>query len=503
MPLAFLRRASAIVLSAALPVVGFAACGKGDAEGGTSTVALSPADTALASMAAAMVRARAQVDGAWPGHWPAGHGFVLMKPPATALLVSGSDDAPGYDRVAGEGVPAELAGKLWRAREYPAVVAMNHRVGGQVVPAMEPRGSTPYSRLFFYYHEAFHGHQSRAFARRPDEPVLVDGKRTVDSASIAPPEFAAAGEVERRMLVDALRLADADSLRALLRAYLAVRAERTGRLPDVRRVERHSERMEGTATFVGCRAARAVLGSPEDSVLACIRRELTRPLHLAPPAEADARLMRWRHYGTGAAMAYLLERLGDPDWRKRVEEGAPLDEVLARAVGIRAEGAAALAAAARERYGFAALVREERARLADAAARPAPASNASRFAALVPATAEGGECRVLPVTGTGRTLLVSYPGLQNARRNVTVTVEPDGTVSRYGDVRGDLRGQSGARTAISIDLVKDEGTATNRHADGREEFVTASAAEMLRLPALGHPRVVIEEVRRRCGLTGG
>ncbi len=66
--------------------------------------------------------------------------------------------------------------------------------------------------------------------------------------------------------------------------------------------------------------------------LACVLGHLEKPLASYPPApEKDARLMRWRNYGTGAAMCMLLDRLVI-GWKQQVASGMSPDVILARAV---------------------------------------------------------------------------------------------------------------------------------------------------------------------------
>jgi hypothetical protein len=168
------------------------------------------------------------------------------------------------------------------------------------------------------------------------------------------------GEVERRILASALETDDSRRLRDLLRQYLAVRQVRTGALSEVQAVERSMERMEGTAHYVGCSAAALALGEPVSRVRECIRRELTRAVEEFPTwPEADAQLMRWRQYGTGAALGFLLDQLG-AEWHAAVQRGAYLDVLLAEAVGFVPADAARLAEGALIRFGYEELLQHRR-----------------------------------------------------------------------------------------------------------------------------------------------
>lgn len=300
----------------------------------------------LVQLAARMVRAGPAVGAVWPGFWGAEQGFMLLHPRETALLVLPRNPPEDYAPLAGGAVPPELRGRAYLRQAYPPELGPNsfsigYVVGTDTVPALQPRGNSLFSRLDFYYHESFHGYQHRRFAPSPlgDRRVRM-GERLVDSAVTATPGFTTLGELERRLLAQALRTGQRDSVQAVVRAYLAVRRARVGALPQVRAVERSFERLEGTAHWVGCTAAARALEEPAQRVTECVTEELERPLDDFPAMpEADARQMRWRQYGTGAAMALLLDRL-EVEWRAQVQAGAYLDELLSAAVG-DAEGGAA------------------------------------------------------------------------------------------------------------------------------------------------------------------
>jgi hypothetical protein len=218
--------------------------------------------------------------------------------------------------------------------------------------AIAPLGSTFFNQLEFYFHESFHlAHQRARFVETPEDRRAARLKEPlVDSAHLTP-NFAATAELERRMLSAALGIADVDSLRAHLRRYLAVRRGRAGTLLDVVEVERRMERMEGTAKYVGCRAAAQALGASPERAIACVQEELEMDLEKdrSNMPEADARLMRWRHYGTGGAIALLLDRLR-PGWKPLVEQGMHLDQLLSQAVDLDPRNVEAWAAEGRARF---------------------------------------------------------------------------------------------------------------------------------------------------------
>ncbi|HLL45279.1 MAG TPA: hypothetical protein VK399_01160, partial [Longimicrobiaceae bacterium] len=204
-----------------------------------------------------------------------------------------------------------------------------------------------------HFHEAFHAYQSRRF----NEAAGVKsgfGEPIATSPRAGTAEFAARAEIERRILAAALRTPSLDSLRPLLLGYLAVRHARSWGAPDVQQVERAMELDEGTAGLVGYEAALLATDQPRARIPeVVVERELGKPLAGMPEfPESDARLMRWRMYGTGAALGLLLERLGRRDWRARAEAGSYLDVMLAHAVGFRHVEHVPLDEQARRRFGY-------------------------------------------------------------------------------------------------------------------------------------------------------
>jgi hypothetical protein len=224
-------------------------------------------------------------------------------------------------------------------REYPPEFADGHfslayGVGPDSVPALQPFGRTLNRKLAFYYHESFHAFQERRFAPSPQGDRRVRFReRLADSAITESSAFAGAAEHERRILAHALATDDQDSVRALLHQYLRSRSARLAKAPDIHPIERSFERREGTATFVGYHAATLAIGGSDDDLRSVLREELVKPLaEFSAAPEADARQMRWRLYGTGAAICYFLEQMV-PDWKGKVENGSYVDAILATALG--------------------------------------------------------------------------------------------------------------------------------------------------------------------------
>ncbi len=318
-----------------------------------------PADSALIRTAAIIVRAAPKIEAVWPGYWPADQAFFLTRPDEAVLLVSSIAPPPEFEPLVGPGVPRELRGIAYLRRGLPADLAQSggfhlaYQAGDVAAPAV-PLQDSIFPTLSFLYHEVFHPYQFRKFKD------IFARVAPADSARVSAAKFVAMAEVERRILSAAPDAPSPDSLRLLLRQYLAVRAYRPDANSEAQAVERRTERVEGSARLVGYQAALLALGEDPDQVQDLLRHDLTRPLEsFSVRPGPNARLMRWRLYGTGAALGNLLDRL-EYDWRAHLETGVPLDELLSRALAFDPAKAPyeapGLAASALVRFGWSELL---------------------------------------------------------------------------------------------------------------------------------------------------
>jgi hypothetical protein len=326
---------------------------------------LQPADSSLIRMASAMVESTPEIARVWPGFWSNDRAFLLLRPTETALLITSRTPPSEYEAVPESQLPEELIGRAYLRKEYPPGIDENtfdtrYQVGRDTIPALEPKRSTLFGQSDFYMHEAFHGHQRANWVETPGDTMRAKpGRPLVEPSHIESVEFRAQGEVERHILDSALDVSSQDRLLALMHRYLAVRRMRTNGLDDVNAVERSMERREGTAQYVGCYSASGVANVPEKRALSCIREELTTPLDsMRNFPEADARLMRWRQYGTGGALSVILNRLDAENWQERVSEGAALDEILSKVIGYDPKQHSSLARQALESFNYAKLLQE-------------------------------------------------------------------------------------------------------------------------------------------------
>lgn len=297
----------------------------------------------LVETGARVVLASPAISRIWPGFWSPRQPFGIATPREAVLVVS--DVAPESLFAA---LPPHALPQVLRGRTYVAhgVVRGLHTTRGigfdlraRIIPGTEltvvPIKADVESTIGFLVHEAFHAFQFRAFAR----PQRDDN--TFDMASAARPEFASLVNLERRLLAAALEPLERDSLERVVRSYLAVRERRYASTAEsVRAEELHLERIEGSAQYVGLRAAALGDGRRQPAAIEGeVLLQLTAELE-APDPRWEVRL---RSYGTGAAIAIVLERLKVVDWKARLQEGATFHELLARAVPLRPGEAEALA----------------------------------------------------------------------------------------------------------------------------------------------------------------
>jgi hypothetical protein len=309
-------------------------------------------DLVLLETAATIAKAAPKVSKIWKGFWNRNQAFILLRPKERALLFSTVVPPPEYLPVKTTRIPKNLQARIYFHREYPLITGNGdtaYQVGDIYAPALEPQlakvpGSKEYRRLNYLYHEWFHGFQNRQFAKIPREPETFFKKPAVNPTQISAPDFIPMAELERRILSTAIDISSRKEAGEILRQYLAVRWTRNHHLPDVVAMERKMERTERSALLVGSEAAAIAVGADRKEIELSIKKYLNDPLNSYPALpETDAQLMRWRLYGTGGAIGFLLDRLKVKNWREKLQKGsAHLDEMLIEAVGFEEQDAPSL-----------------------------------------------------------------------------------------------------------------------------------------------------------------
>ena len=310
----------------------------------------------LLSIAAQVVRSSKRLSRIWPGYWPEDQAFILHVKGFGALLVSPGPRPAGFEPIPDSELPNELRGTAFFHKDtlkgterpfvigYPigegktAMLANIVSIGGKREPA---------ATMGLLLHEQFHGYQQKTFKGR--EQQFVDPLAVKDRVA-----FAAAAEVERSILADALRASSKREREQLLRQYLAVRRERErGMAPQAVKTEQGFERSEGTANYSETAGMAAIKGGGDESLV----RMLAEKLEQWKPASTGPFAGTWfrsRSYNIGAALTYLISQFSpSAHWRSRIEAGAKLDELVeAYLGGSSPEEIASLASAARARFGF-------------------------------------------------------------------------------------------------------------------------------------------------------
>lgn len=290
-----------------------------------------PTDSAIAAVAAAVAQNADRCAAVWPGYWHAGKPFGLTRREDRSVFVYLPAPHADFAPVRGNDVPGVLRGSFY-LRRPPAdafrATDIYFHVGDLRVPLLRPYSPTLRHNVELVYHEAFHAHQDERFAPLPGGRAAFGSQSAAVALTVPPSEFEALAAEERRILAAALAEPRPDSLRDLLRGYLAARARRTAMAPDAQPFERWEERTEGTAELVGMHCAALATGADRDQVRGRVRAALAE----AVPALADGRPSKWRAYAVGAALSLLLDDLHAADWRAALESGAALDDLLARAI---------------------------------------------------------------------------------------------------------------------------------------------------------------------------
>jgi hypothetical protein len=117
-------------------------------------------------------------------------------------------------------------------------------------------------------------------------------------------------------------------------------------------MERGLERSEGTAQFAEIKGREAVFGGGEAAIKAMLIQALSSDLAVRQ-SQYMTTWFRHRSYSVGAALSYLLDKLGTRNWRSKIQAGAALDTLLAQQAGLgRVKDPGALADAARLHFGY-------------------------------------------------------------------------------------------------------------------------------------------------------
>lgn len=335
----------------------------------------SPAfDPDLLDVAARIASASDRLSRIWPGYWPEGQPFVIHVAAQGALLVADERVPPGWEPLTGDNLPPSLRGRsYWRRGSIEGAsrpFITGFPIGDGRIAIFVNAAQDPETTFALLLHEQFHHYQASKF--RPLALQFVAPDAVPDRVS-----FAAAAELERRILSAALSASSATERDHLLRVYLAARHAREATVPaEVRRIERQFEISEGTARYVD-RAARSIAFEGVDLERLLVE-DLGEPL-LDKRGPFTTIWFRTRSYATGAALTHLFKALDPHNWRAAIEAGGDPAALIEAKIGLPPDPAAVVAAA-HERFDIAGLVRQAKDPI-EAGAR-AEIKNEAEFMAL-------------------------------------------------------------------------------------------------------------------------
>jgi hypothetical protein len=298
----------------------------------------------------------------WPGYWPETQPFIINFPGSGALLVMHGNPPEGWEPMRARDVPPQLRGRVFFRRgdiegaTRPFIIDFPVG-GGQTAILVNPgRGVADTAGLLF--HERFHFYQMSRF-----RSLVSVGEFLAPSAVADRVAFAASAELERRILAAAVTRRSGPQQIELLRQYLAVRRAREAALPpQAVKLEQQFERSEGVARYVEGVARHLVFRTPR------VEAQLADWLRASLAEEPGGFTMVWfrlRSYSAGAALTHLLSRLDPQGWRRAIEDGGVLVDMVEQKVG-RAPDPVRAAEAARRRFGYAELVTQLEAPLREA-----------------------------------------------------------------------------------------------------------------------------------------
>lgn len=316
---------------------------------GAQTSPTHAVDSSLLAAASRVVGATAATERAWPGFLPP-ESFALCQQDeltvvvardassaatagAISVAVTGHDE---WDAWVFEGRLPGLPPRCFTLRfEFDARRTLAFPAIDSIYSIVDPVLATTAAVL----HESFHMFQRSAFGdtQLPDGSTLfVHGDSdALPSEILHSAEFQGLAQRERELLAFAL-MAPVESLAPLLDEYIGLRATRMRLLPEeLRGVEPHEERKEGTAHYVGYVATFMPADGNWQRVVSTLQADLRAPIDFAADGGGHRGPWRsWHIYATGGALGVLLDGMGC-DWKPVVAAGYTPFGVLVRATGSR------------------------------------------------------------------------------------------------------------------------------------------------------------------------
>lgn len=298
---------------------------------------LADLDTEVVAVLSQVVGASPAIGELWPGFW-APPEFIVHRSRHVAVLYSQSGPHAGFINVTPDARYIMLSPHSYvMLGTRPRRQARLER-GEPFVPyaldlevQLESSGDV-LSQIDRLVHESFHHWQVNEFV---DRPGCIP--QWYPRSMAFPPEFRAAVQRELAILQRAVRASSESEMRDASADYLLARKQRVSAADSlVFHIEQWQERIEGTGRYIGNAAHQLVETGTLESMPQILASGLDRQnARAGDPKVTAAGEQAARAYSTGAAITFLNSRLGESDWQSAVQQGRPLDVVLAEAVGIR------------------------------------------------------------------------------------------------------------------------------------------------------------------------
>lgn len=178
----------------------------------------------------------------------------------------------------------------------------------------------PFLPFFVFVHERFHPYQEANFEETP--PGEYKDHLNAENLALM--------HLEGELLVEFLQSSDAEDKLEILKDFVAVHKERLNQLDEESRLwENHQQSIEGLADYVGLRT----MERTGMRMFAQMHLLMTMRSHVEDPNITELSIKR-RHYGVGATLAYALDYLHVKGWKKQVQNGKALDDLLVEALGL-------------------------------------------------------------------------------------------------------------------------------------------------------------------------
>lgn len=209
---------------------------------------------------------------------------------------------------------------------------------------------------FVMVHERFHVYQIDHFASEQNFESLEGG---ADYPEITNTENLALMQLEELVLLDFMKaLLDGSSNEAnqLLKTYISIHQKRQKLLqPNSITIEDRQQMVEGLADYASAKNL-DVFGYFGEKM--GHKHILQTMKNYTEEENISERAQKWRHYGVGASLAYALDFLQVPNWKKAIERNISLQSLVESRVSVSPNEALSLFQTASDRYNYPALIKD-------------------------------------------------------------------------------------------------------------------------------------------------